>query len=88
MKKTMKYLLPCAAALMLAACQHKELCYDHSHVVSLNVVFDWSEAPDATPASMSLYLFPKGRARRCVTSSPIVAAARSACPSAPTMLSA
>ena len=60
MIKTMKYLLHCAAALALAACQHKELCYDHSHVVSLNVVFDWSEAPDATPASMSLYLFPKG----------------------------
>ena len=59
MKKTMKYLLPCAAALMLAACQHKELCYDHSHVVSLNVVFDWREAPDASPASMSLYLFPQ-----------------------------
>ena len=58
MRKPLWY--SCAAALALAACQHKELCYDHSHVVSLNVVFDWSEAPDATPASMSLYLFPKG----------------------------
>ena len=41
------------------ACEHKELCYDHAHVVPLRVVFDWSYAPDATPASMSFYLFPK-----------------------------
>ena len=59
MKKTMKYMLPGVAALLLAGCEHKELCYDHPHVVSLQVVFDWSEAPDADPESMSLYLFPK-----------------------------
>ena len=60
MKMIVKCLLPCAALLIVAGCRHKELCYSHPHVVSLNVVFDWSEAPDAAPASMSLYLFPKG----------------------------
>ena len=41
----------------LMSCTHKELCYDHSHIVSLDVKFDWSNAPDASPKSMSLYLF-------------------------------
>ncbi|MCM1503872.1 MAG: DUF5119 domain-containing protein [Muribaculum sp.] len=43
---------------MFPACSHKELCYDHSHTVSLRVNFDWSNAPDARPESMSVYLFP------------------------------
>lgn len=42
---------------IFASCTHKELCYDHSHVVNLSVKFDWSDAPDAYPESMSLYIF-------------------------------
>ena len=52
-----------AAAAVLAAatsCEHKELCYDHSDAVDVEVVFDWCNAPDASPESMSLYLFPAG----------------------------
>lgn len=45
--------------LTLASCQHKELCYNHAHTVRMNVVFDWTSAQDANPATMSLYLFPK-----------------------------
>ena len=45
--------------IMLTSCAHKELCYDHSHVLEVDVVFDWSNAPDASPRSMSLYLFPE-----------------------------
>lgn len=45
--------------LLFVACTHKELCYDHAHSVDLTVVFDWGQAPDAKPESMSLYLFPK-----------------------------
>lgn len=50
----------CIGILMclLASCEHKELCYDHSHTSDLQVVFDWKNAPDARPASMRLYLFP------------------------------
>lgn len=60
MKNTMEYLLFDIAALsLLVGCEHKELCYDHSHTASLQVVFDWRQAPKADPASMSLYLFPK-----------------------------
>ncbi len=46
-------------AVALAACENKELCYDHTHTVMLNVQFDWSADPEAAPESMSLYLFPK-----------------------------
>lgn len=46
-------------ACMLTSCVHKELCYDHSHVLEVDVVFDWSKAPEASPKSMSLYLFPE-----------------------------
>lgn len=52
-----------AAAAVLAAatsCEHKDLCYDHSDAVDVEVVFDWCNAPDASPESMSLYLFPAG----------------------------
>lgn len=49
----------CAAMLLFSAgCEHKELCNDHSHTATVKVVFDWKNAPDAAPASMSLYLFP------------------------------
>lgn len=44
---------------LLTACEHKDLCYDHSHTTQLEVVFDWTEAPDANPATMSLYLYPE-----------------------------
>lgn len=59
MKRMTRYILPLAAAWLLAACEHKELCYDHSHTVSVEVRFDWSADPDANPESMSLYLFPQ-----------------------------
>lgn len=42
----------------LVACEHKKLCYDHSHGVDVQIVFDWKKAPEANPASMRLYLFP------------------------------
>ncbi len=57
--KTSRVWAVCLLACLLTACQHKELCYDHSHVGSLQVVFDWRYAPDACPASMRLYLFPE-----------------------------
>lgn len=43
--------------LGLSSCDY-ELCYDHPHTADIKVVFDWRKAPDASPQSMSLYLFP------------------------------
>ncbi len=46
------------AAMALTGCDHKELCFDHAHTADVNVVFDWAQAPDADPVSMTVYLFP------------------------------
>lgn len=59
MKKTIYMLTVAVAGLTMASCQHKELCYDHSHIADLKVVFDWQKAPDADPESMALFLFPE-----------------------------
>lgn len=52
-------LLVAVLPLMAVSCTHKELCYDHTHTREIKVVFDWNKAPDASPKSMSLYLFPE-----------------------------
>ena len=49
--------LTAAAAIMLTSCNHKEFCYDHPHGVTLRVVYDWSEAPDANPAGMCVFFY-------------------------------
>ena len=54
---TFARMLLAAFVLLAVSCTHKDLCYDHSHIVDVKVLFDWSQAPDAYPESMSLYLF-------------------------------
>lgn len=52
-------LLSCLAFLvvLLSSCDHKELCYEHPHKVSLRLVFDWRDAPDADPAGMHVCFY-------------------------------
>ena len=45
--------------LLPSSCEHKELCFDHPHGGEVQVVFDWADAPDASPESMRLWLFPE-----------------------------
>lgn len=59
MKRRTLYIVTCIlAVLIFSSCEHKDLCYDHSHLVNVKVVFDWRNAPDAVPKSMSLYMYP------------------------------
>lgn len=54
--------LMASGALMLtilSSCEQKDLCYDHSHAVDLDIDFDWHNDPEADPSSMALYFFPK-----------------------------
>lgn len=44
--------------LLTTACVHEPLCYDHPHRAKMHIVFDWRNAPEAEPGSMSVYLFP------------------------------
>lgn len=60
-----KLAITCAVTLAAAvsvtltsSCNHRDLCYDHSHWLELAVNFDWSAQPDARPITMVLYLFP------------------------------
>lgn len=57
MRKLFNIVWMASVILALASCQHKELCYDHSHVINVDITFDWTKAPDAQAESMSLYLF-------------------------------
>lgn len=59
MKKIFYLLIAAFMTQTIVSCKHKELCYDHAHTVDVRVVFDWKNAPDASPASMALYLFPQ-----------------------------
>lgn len=54
-------------SLMFVACEEKQLCYDHSHLSPVEVVFDWKECPDADPRTMVVHFFtPDGKEYRRV----------------------
>lgn len=52
------FLLLFGAVLLLSGCNHKELCEFHPHGISIRVVFDWREAPEADPKGMCVYFYP------------------------------
>lgn len=58
MKKTVYIILAAIISAITASCKHKELGNAYPYVANVEVVFDWRKAPEATPKSMSLYLFP------------------------------
>lgn len=60
MKKLFIYLF---AALAVASCEHKDLCYDHSHTIDVEVVFDWRNASEAAPESYVALPVPDKRRR-------------------------
>lgn len=49
---------------LLSSCEQKELCYDHNHASNVKVTFDWEQYPNANPASMCFYLFPREEGER------------------------
>lgn len=56
------FLLPAA---LFTSCGEKDLCYDHSHLSDVEVVFDWSASPDASPSTMVAHFFtPDGKEYR------------------------
>lgn len=48
---------------LFMSCEHKELCYDHSHTVKVRVIFKWNKALNASPETMRLYLFPENKGK-------------------------
>lgn len=52
-------LLSLVIILLFAGCEHRDLCYDHPHTrIPVNVEFDWTNDPTASPAGMTVYFFP------------------------------
>lgn len=56
--KRINILLISVLTLLLATCEHKELCYHHPHVTTIRVAFDWREAPKADPEGMCVFFYP------------------------------
>ena len=50
-------LIGAATLLLLPSCHHKDLYMEEEMTSQLQVVFDWSNAPEADPQSMALYLY-------------------------------
>ena len=57
MKRLSIGLVASAASILLVGCNHKDLCFDHTHTLDIEVVYDWQNAPDAQPSSMELFLY-------------------------------
>lgn len=57
MKRILTYLTILPMLLAASGCHHKDLCMECGRAGSVNVVFDWRNAPDADPGAMTLYLY-------------------------------
>ena len=56
--KRLHYLCLSVLLLLLASCEHKELCYHHPHDRLVRVAFDWRDASQADPDGMCVYFYP------------------------------
>ncbi|MDE6342041.1 MAG: DUF5119 domain-containing protein [Muribaculaceae bacterium] len=50
-------LLPTIGGMLLSSCRHKDLYMEEDMTSELQVVFDWSNAPDAQPESMAFFAY-------------------------------
>lgn len=57
MKKTGYPLLLMLIVMAFASCNHKDLCYMEAYKTKIKVVYDWSDAPDATPGGMCVFFY-------------------------------
>ena len=55
--KTYIKILIASVLPLCTACVHKDLYFEEDAYSDVKVVFDWSQAPDANPSSMAVYLF-------------------------------
>lgn len=52
-------LLAAVLLLALTGCRHKGLDFGYTGSTLLDVIFDWTDAPDADPEEMNFYLYPQ-----------------------------
>ncbi len=53
------YIIGMVVSLVLAACEHKELCYQHPHDSRTRIEVDWSQFTKETPTGMSVVVYPQ-----------------------------
>lgn len=58
MKREVLSMMYALAAFIFASCEHKDLCYNHLHTGTVNVIFDWKNAPEANPEGMCVFFYP------------------------------
>lgn len=46
------------ATMALVSCNHKDLCYIDAHKSKITVVYDWRDAPEASPRGMCVFFYP------------------------------
>jgi hypothetical protein len=56
MRKIARY-LSIVAIVLIASCQHKELCYEHPHKANVRVGYEWPEGVENLPSTMSVYVY-------------------------------
>lgn len=59
--KALNTLLALIPLVLLTSCDTDELCYEHPHDGYVTIQYDWSEAPDAKPEGMRLWVYAADR---------------------------
>ena len=60
MRRMIPVLLLLPLMAIITACDHKDLCYHHKHMVKLRLEFDWSDCEDPErPDGMCVFFYPE-----------------------------
>ena len=62
-----RYTLYILVSLLLASCNHKELCYHHPHTARVRIDVDWSQFTEEQPTGMTVMAFPAGGGKPVTT---------------------
>lgn len=57
MKKHLYLLMVILSTILISSCRHKDLYVIESERTRVRVAYDWSDAPDASPAGMCVYFY-------------------------------
>lgn len=56
--KTIKIIFTVLCVVLVSACEHKELCYEHSSGKKIQVSFSWEHLSGKKPTDMRLFFYP------------------------------
>lgn len=61
---TLKVIFMVLGIMMFSACEHKELCYEHSSETKIYVSFSWKQLDGNRPSDMRLFFYPLNTSNR------------------------